>query len=716
MFEISVACKYLLPRRRQLSVSIISLVSTLVISLVVWLIVVFFSVTEGLEKNWIHKLTALTAPVRITPTEAYYNSYYYQIDSISNASDYSHKTIREKREASVSDPYDPNYDEEIPPYWPAPDRHSDGSLKDLVKLSYAALDALHGVSGLKAQDFELTMSHIHLRLLREAAIPYLPYIRGGSTQSILSYPAYLGNFEPHNSHLNHTLLPVSTQDINNLLNLMGIKEDFAQDEMSTEKTFFTPDILQKRLRNFFQYVKITHLKTHSFGWIIPRFLLPPEIQWTVCAVFKDHTIIRLIVPADRKNITTLKTSLEEQGLTVMIGQVHTQHTQWVLELPGQEARVLSAKIPLILEGDREFPAQLIMSSIDQVKKIEDLQFTINLSIQGTSLQGTIPYQNLEISTAQIGHSLLPETFASPPWIHSFISSHSSQSILPKDADVGDGILLPKSFREAGVFIGDRGYLTYLTPTTSVILEQQLPIYVAGFYDPGIIPIGGKFILANQDVTSLIRASYNQEDKGITNGINIRFDQIRQADDVKAQLAQLFKAQGISRYWNVETYREYEFTKEIMNELQSQKNLFTLIALVIIIVACSNIISMLIILVNDKKIEIGILRSMGATSKSIALIFGLAGGMIGVIGSLVGIGVAILTLHYLQTLIGIISQLQGHQMFSAALYGETLPHELSYEALLFVLIATVIISLLAGIVPAVKACLVRPSSTLKSIGG
>ncbi|MCP5507549.1 MAG: ABC transporter permease, partial [Chlamydiales bacterium] len=83
MFELSVALKYLTPRWKQLSVSIISLISILVISLVVWLIVVFFSVAYGLEKGWTHKLIAMTAPVRITPTEDYYHSYYYQIDSIS---------------------------------------------------------------------------------------------------------------------------------------------------------------------------------------------------------------------------------------------------------------------------------------------------------------------------------------------------------------------------------------------------------------------------------------------------------------------------------------------------------------------------------------------------------------------------------------------------------------------------------------------------------
>src|SRR5262245_16614223 len=149
MFELSVACKYLIPRRRQLSVSIISLISVLVIALVVWLIVVFFSVTDGLEKSWVNKLTALTAPVRITPTETYYNSYYYLVDSISEASNYSSKTIGEKRLAMASNPYQPEIDEEIPSFWHYPDRNSDGELKDLVKLVFTSLDKIQDVSGIQ---------------------------------------------------------------------------------------------------------------------------------------------------------------------------------------------------------------------------------------------------------------------------------------------------------------------------------------------------------------------------------------------------------------------------------------------------------------------------------------------------------------------------------------------------------------------------------------
>ncbi len=706
MFELSVACKYLIPRRRQLSVSIISLISVLVIALVVWLIVVFFSVTDGLEKSWIHKLTALTAPVRITPTDAYYNSYYYQIDNVSEAANYSSKTIREKREASLTDPYDPEVDEEVPSYWAPPDLDAHGSLKDLVKLVYTSLEEIHGVPGLHSQDFELTATHIRLKLIRSSTALHTHQGYGNTTQSALSYPAYLGNFEGNNRNLGQTLLPIQERDLNNFLNLIEFTADETNEEFENERKMFHAEALQKRLHRFFQVITVKQLKTRTTGWSLPRHLWPAHANWEAVAILKDQQVIRIIIPQHAQQRVHLQKELEEQGLTVLPVQIRLEEGTLTATSPQLPEQILPPRFPLTLAGGTSFAAQLNSTSIDNAKRLQDVRFEVEIPIQNSVLTGQVFYRGLEIAADS-----LPQ--ASPPWIH----QEQAAFVLPKDPEIGEGVLLPKSFRDAGVLIGDRGSLSYLAPTASLLQEQLIPIYVAGFYDPGIIPIGGKFILANQEITSLIRASHQQDDKtATTNGINVRFDKLEHADQVKTQLMQAFKAKGIQRYWTIETYREYEFTKEIIKELQSQKNLFMLIALVIIVVACSNIISMLIILVNDKKMEIGILRSMGASSKSIALIFGLSGAAIGVLGSVIGILGAILTLRYLNVLIGWLSRLQGHDMFNASFYGQVLPHELSFEALSFVLAATVFISLLAGIVPAIKACLLRPSQILRTTGG
>lgn len=511
MFELSVAFKYLTPRRRQLSVSLISLISILVITLVVWLIVVFFSVTNGLEKGWIQKLVAVTAPIRITPTEAYYDSYYYQIDSASMAANFTTKSIQEKRIATQTDPYNPDFDGELPEEWKAPDKGTDGQLKDLVKQVFDIAESQQ----LSATDYEMVASNIRLRIKHPN--------QDDNQQAFLSQSLYIGSFDPNNKGLAKTLLPLSNDEI--------------------------------------AYVE------NTFQTTIPR----SKAFW--------------------------------------------------------------------------------------------------------------------------------------------ITSQEAQVSLPKKHPLGEPILLPKAFKDAGVSVGDLGHLSYYAPTASSMQEQRLTIFVAGFYDPGIIPVGGKFALADRDLVSLIRGGHGDSFAG--NGIYVRTTDLEHIDQIKQQLQKSFDEAGISPYWKIETFREFDFTKDLLQQLRSEKNLWTLLATVIIIVACSNIISMLIILVNDKKQEIGILRSMGASSLSIAAIFGVCGMLMGAIGSIMGMVIALFTLQHLQLLVDFIGKVQGYQMFNPLFYGSTLPNEISFDAILFVVLTTTAISLVAGIVPAIKASLLKPSTILRS---
>jgi lipoprotein-releasing system permease protein len=61
----------------------------------------------------------------------------------------------------------------------------------------------------------------------------------------------------------------------------------------------------------------------------------------------------------------------------------------------------------------------------------------------------------------------------------------------------------------------------------------------------------------------------------------------------------------------------------------------------------------------------------------------------------------------------LSFIQGHEAFNTAFFGKSLPSELSYDAVLFILITTPLLSLLAGLVPAIKACRLQPSAILRS---
>ena len=243
--------------------------------------------------------------------------------------------------------------------------------------------------------------------------------------------------------------------------------------------------------------------------------------------------------------------------------------------------------------------------------------------------------------------------------------------------------------------------------------MRIPVFVAGFYDPGLIPNAGKIILAPKKIISSINASINVKDSLIGNGINVWFDNIHQAHQVKEALTQAFKKRGIEPFWEIKTYREYEFSKDFIEQVSSDKTIFSLIAVLIIVVACTNIISMLILLVNNNKREIGILEAMGASKRSIAVIFGGCGLVIGLLSSALGTIGAYFTLKNIHHLINFISKLQGHQAFNPAFFGDTLPTELNLEAFKFVFIATLIMSLLAGLIPAIKAMRLNTTDILRS---
>ncbi len=700
MFELSVACKYLIPRWRQLSVSIISLVSILVIALVVWLIVVFFSVKDGLENSWVDKIIALTAPIRVTPTPKYYNSYYYLIDSVSAQSDYTAKSIGEKLVSPQTDPYNSEVDEEFPKHWPAPDRNTQGELKDLVKLVAQSADALPGANSIKVTDYETTMANVRLRLVRPSAGPTQ------QSQQFLDHATYVGSFDTNTPVLAKALLPFTAADFNNLLHMQSISSDNILED--TPDTINQQEIatLHKRLQAFFSVINVTALKTPATGWRLPQHLLPANANFKVSILTSHGDTSRITIPNNPNEFEPFPQNLLSAHEQIIMGELNIKDGKRFIKLPDQEPKEIEAWIPLLLEDNTILQASIDLSSLLQANRIKNLHFIITTKIQGNILHGNVPLGTLEIAEATIEQSKDTPLFA-------HLTPENTTIILPQNTAEGDGILLPRSFKDAGALIGDQGYLSYFSPTPSSVQEQRQPVFIAGFYDPGIMPLGGKYILAPKELIGMIRASYNSNENLTSNGLNIRFDNYKDAARIKSELSQAFEQAGIAPYWHIETYQEYEYIKDLIQQLHSEKNLFSVISLVVIIVACSNIISMLIILVNDKKLEIGIMRSMGASSVSIATIFGICGMVMGTIGSLIGILAATLTLRNINELVSILSKLQGYDLFNPVFYGNTLPSELSFEALSFVVITTACISLLAGIVPAVKACMLRPSTILRA---
>ncbi|MFC2049275.1 ABC transporter permease [Chlamydiota bacterium] len=707
-FELTVALKYLIPKWRQLSVSIISLISVLVISLVVWLVVLFLSVTEGIERKWIEELIALNAPVRMTPTEAYYHSYYYEIDSLSLDSNYTTKTIGEKLASLQADPYDPRVDQELSYEFPPPDRYEDGRVKDIVKEGYDAVKALP-FSGVRPQEYEVSFGNLRLQMLREGPA------KGEVKQTFVTQVSYIASHDGENLRVNQMVIPPSATDYNNLLHT--ISQTGSLSSSGEEEELFAPVVendFRANVQKFFDHLTLKEVRTASDGFVLTPALFPQGGKLEGVGLVRHGTIRRVVVPSQAQDVPQLEKRLATLGyqttpVTLLFeeGQMHMS-SQAIYDAnynagPG---------IEVVLEENIPFHATLVQDSMQKADTLASLSLMIDGKVQNTLISGQTTFDHLEIAAADPKADQKGNTPAF--WVYSCPNGGCRiPSAATGSTPLGEGLLIAKHFKNNGVMLGDRGYLSYYAHSGSSMQEQRIPVYVAGFYDPGMMPVGNKLIFVDKEITALLRGNMAVSDPMLGNGINIWINNIGDAASVKEALVQSLAARGVGQYWNVQSYHDYEFTKPILEQLGSDKNLFTLIAVIILLVACSNIISMLILLVNDKKREIGILQSLGASPRRIAVIFGLCGFVTGLVSCVIGTAAALLTLKNLQSLVDVLSFFQGREAFQAVFYGSKLPNDVSVEALIFVSVATLVISLLAGIIPAVKASRIRPTEILRS---
>lgn len=637
MFEFSVIKKYLIPRRKQLSVSLIAMMSILVISLVVWLLLLFFSITEGIEKNWLGRMTALNAPIRIIPTEEYYRSYYYKIDTIAQNSNYSPKTIYEKLISTTTDPYNPGLDEAIPSFWIPPAIDASNKIIDPVKRAFKTFkDFEKEDPSFIAKDYEISGAMLKVKL-------------GDEDQTFLTQACYVSTFPADAKNIQKLLTPPTIEDINHLL------------YFSEEAKEFLPVLSN---------IELESIDTLPM-WNLPLHLVPEEAE------FHGTVHQKMIILGDLDAPKITKKDLEKLHLPIRI------------------------RAPLT------WKAKIDLNSLHSAKTLSGVRLIISGKVQGITIEGAIPWRDLIIRKASIQYKFQNIPHYAPPWMHII-----NDEIAFSDPN---GIIVPKNFRDSGVRIGDNGTLSYGAFAATSMQEQLSFVRIAGFYDPGLMIVGARPIFAGKDIVQTINASSPTQaiDPLLSNGIQIWFDDLSKTKEIAYKLQQQFENEQISSYWQIKTFYDYDFAKDLLKQFQSDRYLFTLIGLIILIVACTNIISLLLLLVNGKKKEIAILQVLGAKKRNIAMIFGLSGAFLGAISGLIGTVIGLITLHYLDGLIGFLSFLQGQDAFNTAFYGSSLPNAVSSRAIYFILITTPLISLLAGLIPAIKACQFPPAHTLRS---
>lgn len=130
------------------------------------------------------------------------------------------------------------------------------------------------------------------------------------------------------------------------------------------------------------------------------------------------------------------------------------------------------------------------------------------------------------------------------------------------------------------------------------------------------------------------------------------------------------------------------------------------------VACFNIVSTLVMAVKDKSSDIAVLRTLGAKDGLIRAIFVWYGLLAGLLGSICGVVIGVLASLYLTGIINVIEKLIGHRFLSGDIYFiDFLPSELHWLDVAYVLVTALLLSLLASWYPARRASRIDPARVL-----
>jgi len=244
----------------------------------------------------------------------------------------------------------------------------------------------------------------------------------------------------------------------------------------------------------------------------------------------------------------------------------------------------------------------------------------------------------------------------------------------------------------------------------VMLARELT--VAGIFEIGHQQLDSSTVIVTlrlmQDLYGLGHAVH---------GINVRLAPDVDADEAAGRINQaLAKGQGtqwpllpglLARSWR-------EIDQEFLWVLQLEKNIMTVILLFVVLVAAFLTMSLLLVLVMKKTREIGLLSALGGTQKRVAICFCLQGVAIGIVGTLLGLALGFTFLHFRDDVVGLVTRFTGSRALLERFYQfSQLPSHTDPRDITIIVISSLVLSTLAGAIPAILAARLKPVEALRN---
>ncbi|HEY0974297.1 MAG TPA: lipoprotein-releasing ABC transporter permease subunit [Solimonas sp.] len=308
---------------------------------------------------------------------------------------------------------------------------------------------------------------------------------------------------------------------------------------------------------------------------------------------------------------------------------------------------------------------------------------VGSELSGTLLRGVIPSEEVKVS--DIGTHIVAGDFDA-------LEAGAYRIII--------GYELAQAL---GAVVGDK--VDLMIPQASVTPAGVLPRFrrfeVGGVFKVGMYEFDRGLVLIHlADAQALLRMG------DTVTGVRLKLHDLFDAPRVSREIAETLPGLFYVSDW---TRSHANFFRAVRTE----KMVMFIILSLIVGVAAFNIVSTLVMVVQDKQADIAILRTLGATPRSVMAIFMVQGSIIGIFGTLVGVGGGVALALNVETLVPVLERLMGQQFLAPDVYYiSDLPSELKSSDVIRISLLSLSLGLLSTIYPAFRASRIQPAEALR----
>ncbi|HUR40231.1 MAG TPA: lipoprotein-releasing ABC transporter permease subunit [Verrucomicrobiae bacterium] len=258
-------------------------------------------------------------------------------------------------------------------------------------------------------------------------------------------------------------------------------------------------------------------------------------------------------------------------------------------------------------------------------------------------------------------------------------------------------------RALGVRSGDK--VDLMIPQASVTPAGVLPRFrrftVSGIFEIGMYEFDRGLVLVHlADAQALYRLGDD------VTGVRLKLHDLFQAPRVSRDLAN--QLEGV--------YYVSDWTRQHANffrAVRTEKMVMFIILSLIVAVAAFNIVSTLVMVVQDKQADIAILRTLGLSPRSVMAVFMVQGAVIGLIGTFLGVVLGVLLALNVETLVPMLEALTGNEFLAPDVYYiSDLPSELKSSDVMRISLLSLALGLLSTLYPAWRASRLQPAEALR----